>query len=155
MIDEVVTDPSVLAEMEMIFAEAARKAEKRRAREAAAPPKQKGPLNFPKGISCVYVIGDPDQRVVKIGWSTNLRSRLANLQCGSALPLRLLWAARGGRALEDALHAWFNDQRLEGEWFDFPDSDAVFQVKAAVEVLRGVDPLPVGVEDIRKEPVQH
>ena len=124
-----------IALMDAMFAAADRKKDKRLARQGSAPPDR--PFDFPRETECVYVVGDSDQCIVKIGWSTNLRTRLADLRCTSAFPVTVLWATPGGRELEDALHRRFDDQRFKGEWFDFPDGDAVAQVKKAVEILHG------------------
>ena len=137
MIDEVVTDPRVLAEMEMIFATVDRKRARRLAGLGPAPIRR--PSNrladFPIGTSCVYVIGEDDQRMVKIGWSTNLATRLSALRCGSAHALMLLWVTDGGRKLERALHDHFSSQWIKGEWFGFPDGDAVERVQEAISAL--------------------
>jgi hypothetical protein len=137
MIDIVETSPGALAEMEMIFAAAARKRAKREKAGLVRARRGNGLADFPAGTSCVYVIGEADQRVVKIGRSSNLRQRLNGLRCSSALHLTLLWAVDGGEWLEDALHDEFSMQHIKGEWFSFPDGDAVERVQAAIGALRG------------------
>jgi hypothetical protein len=57
-------------------------------------------------------------RRVKIGWSTRVATRLAQLQTGSADPIRLLGTEPGGRALERRLHERFASARISGEWFE-------------------------------------
>lgn len=54
---------------------------------------------------------------IKIGWSRRVSGRLAQLQTGSAEPIRLLGTVAGGRALERRLHDQFDHLRLSGEWF--------------------------------------
>lgn len=137
-----------------VIAAAERKAERRRAAMPSAPariPSGNQLANFPQGTSCVYVIGEDDQRVVKIGWSTNLAVRLSVLRTASMFDLALLWATDGGPDLETALHDRFIPQCVRGEWLCFPEGDAVGQVQEAVKALRDVRPLPVGVEDIRRD----
>ena len=86
--------------------------------------------------SYIYVIGDAEQSVVKIGWSRDPRKRRVGLQTSSPFPLSLWWVTEGGRDLEEMLHLQFAGQGLGGEWFDFPRRDAVARVKEAVERLR-------------------
>ncbi len=54
---------------------------------------------------------------IKIGWSGQVATRLAQLQTGNPDPVRLLATMPGGRALERRLHERFADARLAGEWF--------------------------------------
>lgn len=54
---------------------------------------------------------------VKIGYAANVRARLADLQCGSPVRLRLLKVIDGGVPEEQALHRRFAADRLHGEWF--------------------------------------
>lgn len=65
--------------------------------------------------SSVYFAEAGDR--VKIGWSKRVSARLAELQTGSAVPIRLIGAIPGGRALERRLHEEFAHLRLSGEWF--------------------------------------
>ena len=65
----------------------------------------------------VYVIGSPLSRLVKIGWTTNLRNRLSSLQSGSPVELRVYRTYPGGRELEKWLHVHFKRSRKHGEWF--------------------------------------
>lgn len=55
---------------------------------------------------------------VKIGWSTKVSTRIAQLQTGSPDPIRLLATTPGGRKLERQLHERFAAARVAGEWFD-------------------------------------
>lgn len=84
---------------------------------AVALPKKTGSaITWPEG-SVVYFLGARGQ-VVKIGTSTNLRLRFAQLQASSAHDLTLLAFTPGGPALERSLHKVFAKARLRGEWFD-------------------------------------
>ncbi|MET9568494.1 GIY-YIG nuclease family protein [Streptomyces virginiae] len=56
--------------------------------------------------------------LVKIGWTTDPNRRIADLQSGSPLALRVLGTFEGNAELEAALQAHFADQRVRGEWFD-------------------------------------
>lgn len=54
---------------------------------------------------------------IKIGWSKKVSARLAQLQTGSAVPIKLLGTTPGGRAVERRIHERFAHLRLSGEWF--------------------------------------
>lgn len=93
----------------------------------------------PSATDAVYVIGQPRASVVKIGVTSNLRSRLRGIQTGSPVPLSVLWWHPAGYELETKLHERFRRLRLEGEWFDFGSRDPVQSVLEAVRVLRPED----------------
>lgn len=69
---------------------------------------------------------------IKIGFSSNVESRLRDLQCSSAVPLRLLASIPGGPAVEAELHARFASARVHGEWFEPTEDLLVF-----IEAVRG------------------
>ncbi|WP_329390153.1 GIY-YIG nuclease family protein [Streptomyces sp. NBC_01716] len=96
-------------------------------------PVERAPFPTRRQESVVYVIGDGRSRVVKIGTTSNLRSRLKGLQTGSAYELRVLWSFGGDVRLEEYLHRRYGELRLEGEWFDFGDDDPVERVMATVD----------------------
>jgi hypothetical protein len=103
--------------------------------EAPAVHTRPGPPE--KGI--VYVIGDGQSGIVKIGITKNLVSRLKGLQTGSPHELHVFCTFRGGVELEAHLHDRFAKRRLQGEWFNFTGVDAVALISraaAAFEVAR-------------------
>jgi hypothetical protein len=64
---------------------------------------------------------------LKIGVTTNVRSRMTSLRGSSPVPLDLLAHINGGRTLEAHLHERFRAHRLHGEWFeDRPEIRAAF-----------------------------
>jgi hypothetical protein len=65
--------------------------------------------------TCVY-FAEADGRI-KIGWSRKVATRVAQLQTGSPVPIKLLGVTPGGRSLERELHHRFAADRLTGEWF--------------------------------------
>ena len=79
----------------------------------------------------VYLLGTPGSNTVKIGRTTNLRKRLADIQRMSPVPLAALWTHPGGSELETNLHRHFAPLRSHGEWFAF-DTDPVQAVNEAV-----------------------
>ncbi|MDX3585996.1 GIY-YIG nuclease family protein [Streptomyces europaeiscabiei] len=80
----------------------------------------------------VYVLGTPGSNTVKIGRTTNLAKRVADIQRMSPVLLQALWTHPGGHELETGLHRHFKARRSHGEWFVF-DSDPVEAVRSAVE----------------------
>jgi hypothetical protein len=81
---------------------------------------------------CIYLVGSEASTLVKIGRSIDVEARLAAIQAMSPVPLALLWQTVGGAELEVSLHRRFESRRSHGEWFDFPDGDAVACVVQAL-----------------------
>ncbi len=73
----------------------------------------------------VYVIGNFDNQLVKIGTTGDLQRRLSQLQHRSPVKLTIKWSTEGGAELETWLHRRFHEYRQHGEWFDFGRKDAV------------------------------
>jgi len=70
---------------------------------------------------------------IKIGRADNTYSRLPRLQTGCPYPLRVLHVEKGAGRYEIALHQFFDPQRRQGEWFDFPsEPDPVEEILAAL-----------------------
>lgn len=84
----------------------------------------------------VYLIGNADNRLVKIGMTTKGHlERLNGIQTMSPSILTVLWTTPGGRELEHKLHYRFRRERLHGEWFDFGERDPIAEVSAAAAEL--------------------
>lgn len=78
-------------------------------------PKSRRQRAVPTGT--IYFIG-PEQGVVKIGFTNDLKQRLRRLQCGSPVPLYVLAAIEGQpQTLEREYHERFKAAREHGEWF--------------------------------------
>jgi len=73
----------------------------------------------------VYCIANVNRPVVKIGWSMDAISRLAQLQTASPDRLRLAAFVPGSKDVERGLHDLFADIRLVGEWFHDPEGEIV------------------------------
>lgn len=86
----------------------------------------------PQPAEVVYALGTPGSNVVKIGRTTNLDRRLADIQRMSPVPLTTLWTHPGGSELEANLHRHFKGLRSHGEWFTFR-RDPVTLIQWAVE----------------------
>lgn len=54
---------------------------------------------------------------VKIGWSYCPEDRRRQLQVASPEPLTIVATMRGGPRQESYLHEFFQEERLQGEWF--------------------------------------
>jgi hypothetical protein len=77
---------------------------------------------------CVYFI--EGSGLIKIGYTENLRIRLASLQTGSPVKLNLLASIPGDKLKETELHTRFAADRRHGEWFAFSA-----EIKAFLETL--------------------
>ncbi len=79
----------------------------------------------------VYFVWAPDDPagLVKIGFTRKSpEERIAALQIGCPLPLKLIIAIRGSYEIESELHARFSRSRRHGEWFT-PSEDLIQFVK--------------------------
>lgn len=86
---------------------------------------------------CVYFIAAAGARLVKIGTTKNVPTRLARLQTGSAHRLVLLATIHGGRSRERGLHARFHAFRAGGEWFRCEGEFADFVRDLVADAVRG------------------
>jgi hypothetical protein len=81
----------------------------------------------------VYILRRLDKELYKIGFSTELPTRIANIQkevnAFSVVELTVCYS--DPRTLESALHYHFRDKRVEGEWFKLSSDD--------VELIKGLD----------------
>ncbi len=74
-----------------------------------------------------YVIRAGEDGPVKIGKALDPESRLSELQTAAWVRLRLLHIMPGYGKTEAALHDQLKDSRLEGEWFDGPEVEALLE----------------------------
>lgn len=79
----------------------------------------------------LYVIGTDEQPgLVKIGIATNINFRISELQTANPFTLKLI-ASRDfsskqeARKYESSLHKLYRPQRVNGEWFQLADADAL------------------------------
>ena len=78
-------------------------------------------MGYRKTVNCGpdgYVYFLRAGNTVKIGFSTNLRSRLEKLRNGNSFPVFICKYVHGDRKTEAAFHKRFVEYRLRGEWFD-------------------------------------
>ena len=69
-----------------------------------------------KGV--VYFLGAPSVNRVKIGTSTRLDARVAEIGTWSPVDLEVIGTVTGGLHLERTFHEAFATFRARGEWFD-------------------------------------
>lgn len=66
----------------------------------------------------VYFIGDKENKVVKIGYTNDIKNRLQVIQTGYPRKLEVFTTINGDMKLERQLHDKFSKYRLHGEWFE-------------------------------------
>lgn len=81
------------------------------------------PVSQRKFQQFVYLIWAVNSTRYKIGLAYNPAKRLRDLNVGSPLDLRLLAAIPSDLVAEKALHEYFDQHRIKGEWFDFSTPD--------------------------------
>jgi hypothetical protein len=80
---------------------------------------------------CVYAIRNPANGAIKIGFATDLKTRVSSIGTSHSERLELLGWVPGDRELERALHGAFNDCHIKGEWFR-PHRDIVRWISEAL-----------------------
>lgn len=102
----------------------------------------------------VYFVRARSGRHVKIGWSTDLPSRLSALQTAHAVPVKVLATVPGVRALESTLHERFRADRVRGEWFNLSDQIRAFIREAGGPTLAPWERIKntpdVGMDELRQ-----
>lgn len=76
-----------------------------------------------KDITCAYFIGSKKYKFVKIGFTTNLFSRLSAIQTGCPFDIEILAyiKSQDPKKTEHKLHMKFKKYRVRGEWFKLTD----------------------------------
>tara|TARA_S200002703_G_scaffold136931_1_gene126482 strand:+ start:65 stop:595 length:531 start_codon:yes stop_codon:yes gene_type:complete len=78
--------------------------------------------NYVNKKGYVYLITDPKKFFIKIGLAKNVKKRLAGLQAGNPIELKVLDSFsfteyKAARAFETHLLRFFGHKRVRGEWF--------------------------------------
>ena len=68
-------------------------------------------------VGLVYFIANQQARLVKIGFTTHIGKRFADLQTASGAKLSLVRHFRAGRDVEKEIHRFLSSERTVGEWF--------------------------------------
>lgn len=95
-----------------------------------ASKKAKPNLSIGEQIYAVSVAG-MESAPIKIGFTTDLATRLTMLQTGSPLPLEVVAVDQGTRGNERFLHRALKSYRTHGEWFT--RSDLVMSLVGAMK----------------------
>ncbi len=66
----------------------------------------------------IYFIENLETKHIKIGFTTDIKNRLSNLQTSSPYELKVLAVCEGNDKTEKELHIKFNDYHTRGEWFN-------------------------------------
>jgi len=69
----------------------------------------------------VYIIGNLDHKVCKIGFAKRPLARLSQLQTGCPYKLVLFKEYLGNIPMEKRLHKKYEEYKLHGEWFEIRD----------------------------------
>lgn len=73
------------------------------------------PLDIPEGD--IYFLHSEINNLIKIGFSSSIKSRISDLRSMSPVKLKLLGRMDGGMKQEKELHKMFSSVRSHGEWF--------------------------------------
>lgn len=87
----------------------------------------------------VYVIRAKGTNRYKIGFSTDIGSRIASMQTGSPFPLELIHEFEGTLSNEKAVHKMLASYRLHGEWFELTESALSFVMSLDSQLLSRID----------------
>lgn len=85
--------------------------------------------------SFVYFVQAGEDGPIKIGRTSDVRTRLERMQTGSHAPLRLLCVVPGAGRMEAAFHRALEASRMGGEWFR-----PTRELRATVEELARIYP---------------
>lgn len=67
----------------------------------------------------IYFICDPEKKSeVKIGYTNDIKRRLATLRTSSPMDLKVIATLEGDKELESEIHAELDQYRVTREWFD-------------------------------------
>jgi hypothetical protein len=80
----------------------------------------------------IYIIANAETDDLKIGYSTNPKKRLKELQTGNANELLLMLQFKGTFEDEKKLHETFKHLRLEGEWFKGQEIMNIYETLEAI-----------------------
>lgn len=75
----------------------------------------------------IYFIANGENDLIKIGFTSDIGKRFADLKTGSPVSLTLIDCVPALKSTERWIHAFLKDQRSYGEWFEEDDLLALFQ----------------------------
>lgn len=65
----------------------------------------------------IYFIVTEDNKFVKIGYTSNLKNRIVNIQNGNPYELTVIKTIKGGYTKEQLIHKQLHNYHRKGEWF--------------------------------------
>lgn len=83
----------------------------------------------------IYVIGNREEKVCKIGYSYNPKARLNQLKTAIPYEIELLFSHYGTVDLEKHLHDKYKSIHIRGEWFKYNDN-VLEDIKKEVEKVK-------------------
>lgn len=79
----------------------------------------------------VYILKAVGTPRIKIGWATDVASRIRSLKTGCPYPVELIATIESeDPVIERELHKLYREYRVHGEWFELPDK-AIGWLKSA------------------------
>lgn len=92
---------------------------------AAHQPKPKSRPPSWVGMDVVYMVGIEGEPYIKIGFASELSSRMINMQVSSPKKLMVLAVFAGDQVTESLLHRELQEHHVRGEWFDYDEAKAL------------------------------
>ena len=88
-------------------------------------------------INFIYVIGNKEHNICKIGFTNNVFKRIRSIQTGCPFPLEIFCVIHGSMETEKKLHEKYKDLRLNGEWFKYqnPLKNSIEKVESVIKDL--------------------
>ena len=67
----------------------------------------------------IYVIGNKEYKLCKIGFSKNVFKRIKSIQTGCPFELEIFCVVYGDYVMEKKLHRKYQNLKMNGEWFKY------------------------------------
>jgi DNA-binding XRE family transcriptional regulator len=97
----------------------------------------------------VYFIENIETKHIKIGFTTDIKTRFSDLQISSPHELKILTMCEGDDKHEKELHKRFNESHYRGEWFT-PDKELLDYIKSFPPYVSKIKKYE-GLTKLRKE----
>lgn len=109
--------------------------ERQREIDNAVSESYKEPEKKPPKPGFVYFVKAKETGYIKIGYTTNLKTRLKAMQTASPFELELVDFLEVRNAIDEEMdaHGFFYNRRLRGEWFDISEEE----IEAYITERRG------------------
>ena len=111
---------------------------------AAHQPKPKSKPPSWVGLDVVYMVGIEGEPYIKVGFASELSSRMIGMQVSSPKKLMVLAVFAGNQITESLMHRELQEHHVRGEWFDYDEAKALAARLGVSETLRA----KLGVRDV-------